>query len=98
MTTSEWKPDYSKTPRIVVCAANRHRETGLLLCGARHWDKVMRAQAVAAGLGFTGYDQGFIDQFGDFMDRETAWRVADIQGQIRNEVSTEGTLYSENLY
>lgn len=94
--TPEWKPDYAITPRRVVCAANKHRETGLIVCGARHWDKVMRAQNPYATP--AGYDQGFIDQFGDWMDRETAWKVAEEQGQIRREVGMPGTLYSENLY
>lgn len=62
----------------------------------------MRAQIQAAeGFDFWkagGSEQGFIDQFGDFMDRKEAWNVALEQNQIREEVSTHGTLYSENLY
>jgi hypothetical protein len=94
----EWKPDYSVTPRRVVCAANRHHHSRLIICGARHWDKVMRAQADALGTGFTEWEQGFIDQFGDFLTRGEAWTVAEEQGQIRREVSVPGTLFSENLY
>ena len=30
--------------RQVVCAAIRHRKTGLIVCGARHMDDIMRAQ------------------------------------------------------
>lgn len=95
---SEWRPDYAVTPRRVVCAANRHQKSGAIVCGARHWDKVMRRQAVGMDYDFHGWDQGFIDQFGDWMDRKTAWEVATDQGQIRREVSSPGTLYSENLY
>lgn len=91
---SEWKPDYSVTPRRIVCAANRHRVTGHIICGARHWDKVMRSQTQE----YKGWEQGFIDQFGDFLNRQDAWRIAEDQGQIRRTVSTPGTLYSENLY
>jgi hypothetical protein len=43
-------------------------------------------------------DQGFIDQFGDFLNREEAWEIAQEQGQIKEEVSAPGILYSENLY
>ena len=42
--------------------------------------------------------QGFIDQFGDFIDRQEAWVIAKSQNQIVKSVSSEGTLYSENLY
>lgn len=94
----EWKPDYNVTPRRVVCAANRKRETGLIICGARHWDKIMRAQAKALNETFTGWDQGFIDQFGDFITRDEAWVIAKDQKQIFREVSSPGRLYSENLY
>jgi len=45
-----------------------------------------------------GWDQGFVDQFGDWMDRKEAWKVATDQNQIVREVSSPGTLYSENLY
>lgn len=91
---SEWKPDYSVTPRRIVCAANKHRATGRIICGARHWDKVMRSQTQD----YKGWEQGFIDQFGDFLNRKDAWKIAEEQGQIRRTVSTPGTLYSENLY
>lgn len=95
---SEWKPDYSVTPRRVVCAANRHKTKGIIICGARHWDKLMRGQVNAMGEKPIGWDQGFVDQFGDWMDREEAWKVATDQNQITREVSSPGTLYSENLY
>ena len=99
MQKNEWKPDYSVTPRRVVCAAIR--KEGRILAGARHFDKVMRAQIEASeGMGWwkLGAEQGFIDQFGDFLTREEAWSVARIENQIIKEVSSPGTLYSENLY
>jgi hypothetical protein len=97
----EWKPDYSVTPRRIVCAAIRHKETGRIITGARHYDKIMREQ-INASEGITFWkpscEQGFIDQFGDFLNRKDAWRIAENEGQIRREVSSAGTLYSENLY
>jgi len=93
----DWKPDYTITPRRVVCAANRNRETGRLICGARHWDKIMRASLLPTE-NHAGWDQGFIDQFGDFLTRREAWEIAKDRGQILRDVSTPGTLYSENLY
>ena len=96
--SSEWKPDYSVTPRRIVCAAML--KEGRIITGARHYDKIMRAQMEASeGIAWwKSCTQGFIDQFGDFLNRKDAWKIAEDQGQIRREVSTPGTLYSENLY
>ena len=90
--------DYSKVPRRVVCAAML--KDGRIITGARHFDKVMRAQMeLTEGLKWwRSCSQGFIDQFGDFMTREEAWVVAMHQKQIFRQVSTPGCLYSENLY
>ena len=93
--------------RFVVCAANRYGD--LIVCGARHFDKVMHSQ-----LKFIKEDrlldfelegrveEGFIDQFGAFMSRTEAWQVAEAAGQIIRRVGGDdadgGTLYSENLY
>lgn len=73
---------------------------GRIVTGARHMDKVMREQMNSAeGTDWwKGCEQGFIDQFGDFINREEAWTIAGDQGQIRRQVSSPGTLYSENLY
>jgi hypothetical protein len=65
--------------RVVVCAACKYG--ALILCGARHFDKVMHSQLDAlnkeqrpkAG---SAWKQGFIDQFGVFMDRKEAMQVA----------------------
>lgn len=93
----DWQPD-PDIPAWIVCAANKHRETGTIFCGARHFDGLMRAQIKAAEYKFTGYDQGFIDQWGRFYDRKEAWKVAKKNNQIKRISGTEGTLYSEDLY
>lgn len=61
----------------------------------------MRAQIEAAEGkdSWKGAAQGFIDQFGDFLDREEACVVAKAQKQRRRRCGgDEETLYSENLY
>jgi hypothetical protein len=90
--------------RRVVCAAVR-LPAGTMLCGARHYDSVMRAQMIAMGLTAPHHGkQGFIDQFGNFLSREEAWQLAAKQGQIvrlvGSQTSRDGDeeLYSENLY
>lgn len=91
----------SKPPKLIVCAANRHRVTGMIVCGARHFDDRMRAVMEETG-GFPFWlncDQGFIDQFGKWHTRKEAMRIARKMGQIRNpnDVSPN-TLFSEDLY
>ncbi len=94
--------------RMVVCAANRN-EYGDIILGARHYDHLMHTQ-IEYNVDHTGLkrwlkcnvEQGFIDQFGVFMDRKEAWKVAMAADQIRYRCGGDntdgGTLYSENLY
>jgi hypothetical protein len=91
----------------IVCAAMRSRKTGRIVCGARHFDIIMRQFTTSQSLfrrpkvskEWKSVEQGFIDQFGQFHDRKQAYEIAARQGQIRRpEGGTPGTLYSENLY
>lgn len=78
--------------RRVVCAANRNDATGDLAIGPRHFDATMRAgiDACVAGAPYPNQaraewrkaSQGFIDQWGTFMDRCEAFAVAKAAGQI----------------
>lgn len=100
------KEDIVKVRRV-VCAANR-LPGGELILGARHWDGLMRQQ-------FTTYlrahnkkeedvvgkvVQGFVDQWGNFLNREAAWYIAYHQGQVvHTGPGFNGPeLYSENIY
>lgn len=87
--------------RRVVCAADR-RPDGMVVCAARHSDPRMHLQKALIGGNWDGAEQGFIDQWGVFMDRLEAWQVAQAAGQIIRRVGSDdrngGTLYSENLY
>jgi hypothetical protein len=93
--------------RRVVCAAIRKGD--VLLTGPRHYDGVMRRQLDVMGrTSLSGGDgeQGFIDQWGNFMTREEAWWVAVARNQILRYVGNQtpesrregAELYSENLY
>lgn len=108
---SEWQrlesPSLGRTverpgpkPRI-VCAANRN-QAGTILLGVRHWDSFMNdhrvfVDAFSPNNGFK-WEQGFVDQFGNFYNRKEAWVIAEENGQIIRQVSTPGILFSENLY
>lgn len=64
----------------VVCAAVRLKD-GLIVCGPRHFDKIMRAQFDAAcgdrlDERLAGAEQGFVDQFGKFLSRMDAYQIA----------------------
>lgn len=99
MTEDYWtKNGITKPQEVIVCAANRKK--GLIFCGARHCDKVMRAQAHAARTNLIASEQGFINQFGEFRTREEALQIVLENGQPfnaeRNGSSTD--LFSEGLY
>lgn len=93
--------------RRVVCAAIRAAD-GTLLLGVRHYSPDMHAQIDARRDGEKfkqrhDEDQGFADQWGRYMTREEAYRVAEEQGQIYDWRACgnglEGRkLYSEALY
>jgi len=100
-----WKDNnITKPQQIVVCAANRYRD--IIVCGARHYDKVMHGQI--AGMGGLNallvddikVEQGFINQFCEFLTRNEALKVVKENNQPfnqkRNGSSTE--LFSEGLY
>jgi hypothetical protein len=95
------KNKYRPDGPIVVCAALKST-TGKIVCGARHYDPIMRQQ-IAGSDGkrspeWISCEQGFIDQRGNFLTREEAWKIAEKNGQIKYNGGWNGTLYSEDLY
>ena len=94
-------PD-DERPQRVVCSAIRSKETGLIICGARHHDSIMRAQVEACTmdrLEAKQAEQGFIDQYGKFLTRKEALVIAKEQEQIRYRCGGDTVqLYSDNLY
>lgn len=94
-----------KIERVVVCAAMKHGET--IVCGARHFDSVMRTQLAAMNWwsvpnrSGSDWKQGFIDNYGVFMDRAEALAVARAAGQVdlrRPKGEPAHLLFSEDLY
>lgn len=98
MKNSEKYPDVTEW---VVCAACKNKDTGLIICGPRHLDSTMRAVMDATGGSTSGRDceQGFINQWGDFLTREEALVIVQKNGQKRRSCGGDTKrLYSENLY
>lgn len=101
--------DYSKR---IVCAANYNAYTNTIICGARHYDSVMRRTYQVLDTfckdSIQNIDeQGFINTWGQFLNRRDAWLVACANNQIlrlvgsqtESDIGKYGTkLYSENLY
>lgn len=87
--------------RFVVCAALRYGD--LIICGARHFDRVMQPllDYATETTGVFKPEQGFIDQHGVFMSRNEAMKVASAEKQInarRPKLGPENLLFSEDLY
>ena len=94
-----WKSNGLVKPQsIVVCAAIR--VGGVIFCGARHCDSVMHTQADAANMSLQLGEQGFINQFGEFLSREEAMKVVKEARQPFNIERNRGdtVLFSEGLY
>lgn len=87
--------------RKVVCASIKY-DNDIIICGARHFDETMCKQINAIdGLSQLGCKQGFIDQFGVFMDRIEALKVAQESGQPLDMKRNSGNgkkLFSEGIY
>jgi len=85
----------------VVCAANLF-PCGTIVLGARHYDLLMCQTIKKLELDTGEDEEGFVDQWGQFLTRTQAWKVAETALQIRSRVGGDtadgGTLYSENLY
>lgn len=95
-----WKDNGIEKPQqVVVCAANKVGD--LVLCGARHWDSIMCKQADALGIKGGREEQGFINQFGEFLTRKEAMQIVKENGQrfdIERNGGSDSELYSEGLY
>ena len=88
--------------RVIVCAAIK-LSSGRIICGVRHFDKLMRMNLpddfIMAKEAIAGHEQGFVDNKYQFLSREEAWEVASNASQIIvSEATIFGTLFSEDLY
>lgn len=98
---------YIEGQQYIVCAAARNTYNGAIICSPRHYDSTFYAalelyRETADEHSIRGWreaDQGFVDQFGKFLTRAEARRIAVATGQIRRRCGGDHEeLYSENLY
>jgi hypothetical protein len=82
---------------VIVAAACKDVETGVVYVGARHFDEVMHKQLTAANVPTSAtFVQGFITNGGRFVDRIEGMDIAIISGQVNPD--EDPVLYSEHLY
>jgi len=101
----------TKPLSFVVCAACRYNN--VIILGARHWDERMRQQYEMMmycpkwdNMGTVPrpyeFEEGFINQFGEFLTRSEAMIAAKTNGQYvdieRGCGGDSELLYSEGLY
>jgi len=85
----------------IICAAVRQDD--IIICSARHFDKLMSSTISNLDIKLKlskKWEQGFVDQFGTFYDREEAYilvRQNDQDFSPKRNSSTK-ELYSEGLY
>lgn len=78
---------------------------GRIICGVRHFDKIMRTTINGMSDGkpdklLKGAVQGFVCNDYEFEGREASWLIALRAGQLDPDKATgqQGTLYSEDLW
>lgn len=95
--------DLIKPQSIIVSAANKfpYKDGEIIITGARHWDIIMRKTVDAIGIDDKMCEQGFINQFGEFLTRKEAMKVVKENGQPFKEERNgkqSKELYSEGIY
>ena len=96
--SEDWE---GKAQPKIICAACRHED--IIIVGPRHWDNTMHRTAKLMKVDDKlHFEQGFIDQFGNFYNRGEAMIIAKAAGQEididRGCGRDNTTLYSEGLY
>ena len=94
-----------KRKRLIVCAAIKFN--GTIITGIRHYDKIMRMALTKDVLKehklcrLRGeVIQGFVDNFGSFVDRKEALKIVKENNQklTPDYDGTDSKLYSEDIY
>ena len=87
--------------RRIICAAIEYY--GVIVCGPRHFDATMKkvVNELHWKVPSSKWQQGFIDQFGEFHNRREAMVIAIAAGQnidYKRNGGDNRKLYSEGLY
>lgn len=98
--TGNIERESSEVKNHIVCAAIRY-PNGVIVCGARHYDRVMHTVLEQLDKTSGEYkakgEQGFIDKYGTFHNRIDAKKIAAENGQVTDFICKD-VMYSEDLY
>lgn len=100
--TAEDHVDPRRGLRIVAAAVRL--QDGHVICGVRHFDKLMRAHLPStiewAQACLIGHEEGFVTNAYEFVDRNEAWKIAVKAGQVDFKLwqGIWGCLFSEDLW
>lgn len=92
---------FQPTAIRIVCAALRHTETGEIIwlpAPARHHNLFREIPDYVASDEFAKYEQGFLTNADDFVDRVEAKRIAREANQLLDRASKLKYLFSEDLW
>lgn len=86
-----------RMPLKIVCSALKQGDR--IITGPRHYDKTMHNQINASEgpMWWKGCSQGFCDQYGEFLTRDEAYKIA-VENNLIVRDHHYNTLYSEMLY
>ena len=84
-------------PLRIVCAALQFPD-GLIICGTRHFDPIMRELIKRLEVLPQLAICGFVDQFGRFYTRAEAYKIAVNCGQIVFDATGKKELQSIDIY
>lgn len=90
--------EVKQTERRIVCAATKD-SVGLVVPSVRHHDTLSHRIRDIIGYGFREPPiQGFVDNFGVFVDRFEALKIAQEANQIIKKTTPFDRLFSEDIY
>lgn len=98
--------DHETIKRVIVTAANRHTESKVVVVGARHFSPAMMSQIQSMNLpeisgGRSCWEQGFIDQWDNFITRREAMTICVANGQrvdLKRNGGDDSILFSDGLH
>ena len=83
---------------VIVCAAIKVEGIDLPICGVRHGDCFNTAKLIKPDFYCKSEDQGFMTNFGRYVDRREAFKIAQRENQIKEKHMNNEILISEDLY
>ncbi len=109
LESSYYEPDNPKSYKYnaIICSALKHKETGEVIKGFRHYHCINEIKRLYGDedkrMYINNYEQGFIDMYGNFVDRVKATNIVLDNGQyvdktITGRLDRGDELFSENLY